>query len=74
MKTNELKNLTHVVLNIYEYPPNIKYVSKIVSYILKLKKLEYFDIKLVIEKAFELPYCLIDTLNKLRAKNVYSSI
>jgi hypothetical protein len=74
LQTGELKKLTHVVLNIYEYPLNIKYISKIVSFLLKLKLLKYLDINFIIEKEFELPRCLIETLKKLSGKHVYISI
>ena len=60
-----LKNLTklqHIALNIYDYPINLKCISKFLSFAVKLKDLRKLDIKIVIDKNLELPACLFEAL------------
>lgn len=57
-----LRNLEHVVLNIYDYPINLKYIAKFLSFIIKLKNLSKLDIKIAIDKNLELPDCLFEAL------------
>lgn len=62
LKLKNLTKLQHLVLNIYDYPINLKCISKFLSFAVKLKDLKKMDINIVIDKNLELPNCLFEAL------------
>lgn len=62
IKMKNLTKLEHIVLNIYDYPINLKCISKLLSFAVKLKELKKLEIKILIDKNLELPNCLFEAL------------
>ncbi|KAG0690540.1 hypothetical protein C6P40_002410, partial [Pichia californica] len=74
IKMKNMTNLEHIVLNIYNYPINLKCISKILSFAIKLKNLNKLDIKIVIDKNLQLPNCLFEALKLISFTDLEISI